>query len=237
MKLLTNFMSFTPTSSGQVSGFPIGNITDIEPMKRWHSNTQYEAWVKFQISSAIGNIFLNRCNFPHFHFQWNATDTWTAPTIDQGYDLVLDDAGNRKGWFDLPANGAGWVRIFIPTGYNFDDLTDSAKIGNVIIGTATTLPTVGDFAYSVARRYDRFESRAGAITKTALGRARHILQISVGDSLANIRSMPKDWTIGVVFADLGNAGESWLVYPPDSWDRPIRSVLDAALQFVLEEKP
>lgn len=239
MKLLSSFLTMTNlSSSGAAAGFPVSNIADTEPMKRWVAGAYAGyVWVKAQIASAIGSVFLNRCNFPHAHVQWNATDSWGSPTVDQGVDLVQDDAGNRKAWVDLPANGAGYIRILIPGSQSLDNLETVPAIGNLIVGTAATFPTVSDFNPRLLRRFDRFESRAGAVTKTPLGRARHIIQFGIGDSLANVRAMPKTWDLGVIFADLGNAGESWLVFPPEDWDRPIRSVLDAQLRFALEEKP
>ena len=239
MKLLSSFLTMTNlSSSGAASGFPVSNIADAEPMKRWQASAYAgDVWVKAQISSAIGSLFLNRCNFSHAHVQWNATDSWTSPTIDQGVDLALDDAGNRKAWVDLPANDAGFVRILIPGSQALDNSESVPAIGNLIVGTAATLPTIGDFNPRLIQRVNRFESDAGALAKTPIGRARHVIQIGVGDSLANVRAMPKTWPLGVIYADLGNAGESWLVFPPEDWDRPIRNVLDAQLRFSLEEKP
>lgn len=241
MKLLSTFESLaTLTASGSNASFPVANVIDIEPFKRWHADAYAgDVWVMNDFGSAksLTAIFLNQCNFPACKVQGNDTNSWGTPSFELSCALVVDDAGNRKGWFDLSAFNYRYIRVLIASGQTLDNSETVPAIGNIIAGTSAALPLVGDFVARMVQRSIRFESDGGAVDKVKVGRPRHIISIGIGDSLANIRSMPKRWTIGVLFADLANAGEAWLVFPPDDWNRPIRSVIDADLQFNLEEKP
>lgn len=241
MKLLATFQALsTLTASGSDANFPVSNVVDLEPMKRWHADAYTgDVWVKNDFGSAksLTAVFLNQCNFPACKVQGNDTDVWTSPSFELTCSLVVDDAGNRKGWFDLSAFNYRYLRVLIASGQTLDNSETVPAIGNIIAGTAETMPLVADLTARLVQRSIRFESDGGAVDKEKYGRARHLITINIGDSLANVRGMSKRWDIGVVFADLANAGEAWLVFPPDDWNRPIRSVLDAGLQFVMEEKP
>lgn len=241
MKLLSAFIDLgTLTASGEAAGFDVENIEGLEPMIRWKADAYAgDVWVKADLGSAkaLTALFLNRCNFVHCHIQGNASDSWASPAFDMGVDLVLDDAGNRKGWYELESFSYQWLRILIPSGQTLDNSETLPAIGNLIVGVSADLPLVSSLDHRLIQRQDRFEADGGALEKSNRGRARHIITIACGDELANIRTMPKTWTMGVIYADLANASEAWLVFPPDDWSRPIRSMIEAEIRFTLEEKP
>lgn len=241
MKLLSTFTDLgTPTSSGATSGFPVTNIEDLDPMVRWKADAYAgDVWVKADMASAqaLTALFLNRCNFPQCRIQGHASDDFTSPSFNQLVSLVQDDAGNRKGWFDLTAFNYRWLRILIASGQTLDNSDTLPAIGNLIVGASAELPVVAAVEPRLLQRQDRFEPDGGGLSKQKRGRARHIISVSVGDSLANVRAMAKTWDMGVIFADLDDAGEAWLVYPPEDWTKPIKSVAEAELRFILEERP
>lgn len=241
MKALVTFETLaTLTSSGENANYPAANIKDLDPMKRFQADAYSgDVWllVDFGSAKALTAAFLNQANFPHCHIQGNATNVWTSPSFDLGCDLARDDAGNRKGWFDLTAFNYQWMRILIPASQTLDNSETVPALGNLIVGASVTLPLVSLYTPDVVRRWDRFESDGGALRKEQVGRARHIISLECADTLANLKALSKTWEIGVVFSDLGYPAESWLVYPPESWSRPTKSLLDATLRFTLEERP
>jgi len=226
------------TSSGSDANFPVSNVVDIEPMLRWHADAYSgDVWIKwdFGVAVALTGLFLNRCNFPHAHFQAADTDSWTTPPVDVGLDLVLDDAGNRKGFFEVTATRR-WCRLLIPGSQTLDNSETVPAVGNLIVGAPATMP-VSDFSPDLAQQVRRFEPTGGAISQDRIGRAHHILNVSVANSRAVVRAIPKNWDHAVFAADLGYAAEAWLVLPPSSWPQPVRNLLDAQLRVTLEEKP
>ena len=242
MKIMTTFQSLgTPTSSGATTGFPVTNITDLDPNKRWLS-AYYpgeDVWtlVDFGSAKVLTAIFLNQCNFPQCVIQGNASNVWSSPSFNYLANLIKDDASNRKGWFDLSAFNYRYLRILITASQPLDNSETVQAIGNLIAGSSVSLPIVGELTPHLTQRFNRFESDGGNLTKTKKGRAKHTIGIGIGDSLANIRAMDKTWNIGVLYADMGNAGESWLVYPPEDWNKPIKNILDSQLSFTVEERP
>lgn len=239
MKALTTFQDLgTVTSSGEAAGYPATNIEDLDPGLVWKADAYAgDVWLKCDLGSAkaLTALFVNRANFPELHIQGHASDSWGSPSFDLECDLVQDDAGNRKGWFDLTAFNYQWVRILIPSGQALDSGT-VPEVGNVILGASAALPIVRDFTVDLARKIDSWLSDGGSLRKNFRGVPRHILTLEMGDTMATIRAMVKTWEQAVLFADLGDAGGAWLVYAPDRITLPIRNPIDAGARMQLEER-
>lgn len=226
------------TSSGADANFPVTNVVTMEPMERWHADAYSgDVWIKwdFGVAVSLTGIYLNQCNFPHAHLQGADSDGWTTPPVDTSLDLIVDDAGNRKGFFALSGTRRWW-RLLIPGGQTLDNSETVPAVGNLIVGTPSSV-TVSDFSADLIQGVRRFEATGGAVSQDRVGRARHALTISVANTRAAVRAIPKNWDHAVFAADLGYAAEAWLVLPPSSWPQPIRNLLDAQLRVQLEEKP
>jgi len=239
MKILSTFAAFTPESSGAATGFPAAHAIDLDPMQRWIADA-YAGAVNVSSSTegtGVTAVFLNRCNFASAKIQFCATTAFSEITYELEIALVKDGAGNRKGWFDLAAAKSGYFRILIAASQTLDDEETVPAIGNLIVGIGVALPTVSAYNPRLIQRTRRFESDAGGLVKTRVGRSRHIIQLDIGDEYSAISAVPKDWDDAVVFADLNNVADAWLVFPPDDWNRPFRSFLDCSMSFYLEERP
>lgn len=241
MKLLSTFETLdTVTASGSDANYPVANIKDLDPMIRWHADAYSgDVWIKIDFGAAtvLNMIFLNQANFAHAHVQGNATDVWTSPSFDLGVDLARDELNNRKGWFDLTAFNYRWMRILIPGSQTLDNSETVPALGNLITGQAVAIPAVSAYTPDILKRWTRFEPDGGGLIKTTDDRGRHVITLECADTLSNVRALSKTWEIGVVFSDLGYPAESWLVYPPESWSRPTRNILDATLRWSMEERP
>lgn len=240
MRLLSTFASLaTLTSNTENANFPVENVQDLDPHIRWVA-TQYavDEWVKCDFGGAtvLTDLFLNRCNFGTVKIQGHASDSWADPDYNETFTLVQDQAANRKGFFELTAFNYRWLRILIEAGQTLDNSEAYPAIGNLITGQAAEMPIVSNLTWDLQKRFFRFETDAGSLTKTQKGYARHILSLSVGDTLANVKALSKTWSMGVLWADVGAAEDAWLVYPPENWNNPVRSINDANLTFQLDER-
>lgn len=241
MKILYSFVvSSTLTSSGVVSGFPESNINDLDPNKRAKlSGYTGDVWIvlDFLTAQSLDSCFLNRCNFPQCKIQGNASNSWSSPSFDLTCNLVKDGAQNRKGWFNVTGFNYRYMRILISGGQTLDNSETTPAIGNLILGTAVTMPIVAQISPRLVQRFNRFESDEGTLVKSKKGLARHSISISIGDKYSPIRDFFKGWSIAVFFADLGSVADSWLVWPPDDWVPSVKNIHDSQLSTVLEERP
>lgn len=240
MKLLHIFETLTNiTSSGANANFPAANIADLDPMIRFQADAYSgDVWIKidFGTAKALDSFFLNQANFPHCHIQGNATDSWTTPSLDVGCDLVKDELDNRKGWFEGAFNYR-YLRILVPSGQTLDNSEAVPALGNLIVGSHVDLPAVSAYTVGMVKRWDRFEPDGGGLEKNTDDRGRHVVTLESEDDVPTLRAIPKNWEIGVVFTDLGLVAESWLVYPPEEWSRPVKYWNNSLIQWTCEEKP
>lgn len=242
MKLLTTFQTFTPTASSSKSGFPVANVQNLDPRVRWAANaysTDESVVLDFGATASPTAIFLNQVNFPAATIQGNATDSWGSPSFTQAIAPALDRCKNRKGWFDLTGFSYRYMRILISAGQTLDNLEATPAIGNILLGVPVVMPRVYQFNAEVVRAFTKFQSKGGSIIKNPYGLMSHSVSLELSGTMAGFASFDRTWTIGVIFADLGNVWESYLVYPPERWPLPLEggNIDDCRMSLQMEERP
>lgn len=239
MKLLTdqNMRTFTSiVASSEAVGFPATNLQQYDPGLIWKA-AAFSADVTITIdlgaAAAIPQIWLNNANFASATLQANASDSWGSPSVSQAVTLAKDDIGIYKGYFDLSATNYRYVRVVIPV----QALTSGTvpQLGNIIIGTAADL-RVASWAAQTARNFSKFQPDGGGYRKNAKGRARHAFSVGVLGTKAEVDAVIlSGWEAAIIFTDLADVADSYLVYPPETTGKSIRNPLDAERSFVLEE--
>jgi hypothetical protein len=243
MKLLSDFETAAAISAtSEDTDFPVENVLDLDPMLRWHAESyavDQRVVLDFGTAKSINAVFLNQCNFPEAKIEGNATDSWGSPSFSLEVDLVQDDTENRKGWFDLTGFNLRFLSILVPAGQTLDNSEATPAIGNIICGVAVALPEINSFTPELIQDYSSFQTDDGGYSESEIGRKRHIITLVTDrNTLALMKAIPKQWSIGVLYADVDTVADSWLVYPPRNWQRPTGSVIDSmftSLQF--REKP
>lgn len=242
MKLLTSFQTFTATASSSQTGFPVTNIQNLDPQIRWKASTylaDQSIVFDFAAPAAPSAIFLNKCNFAGAVVQGNTSDSWGTPAFTQAISLVKDRCLNRKGWFALTGFSYRYMRILIAAGQTLDNSESTPAIGNVLLGIPADLPRVNQFNAEIVRSFTKFLSKGGSLSKTPYGLMRHVVSAELGGSITTFAALDRTWTIGVLFADLGNVWESYLVYPPENWPLPLEggNIDDCRMNLQMEERP
>jgi len=241
LKILDTFESLaTLTASGSDADFPLANINDIGSLIRWHA-ASYAAdqWVKNDFGTAIAltAIFLNQCNFPQCYIEGHATDDWAAPSFSQLVTLSQDRCSNRKAWATLTGFNYRWLRILIPSGQALDNSESVPAIGNVLCGTSAELPP-GTFAYPKNQEFYTFKADGGPEKRTTKGIPWHTITLSLKADKTEIEAVNSVWPAdcAVVFFDVGNVAQAFLVDPPPVWDARADDWPDMRLILTLSEK-
>lgn len=244
MKLLTTFEALgSPTTSGGDANYPIGNlaVTVLDPFLQFRFaqyNTAGGEWIVIDFGSAksLNCIYFNRCNFPHVHVQGHTSDSWGTPDYDLGCDLVQDECDNRKGFFALSFNKR-FMRILVPLAQSLDyGYGSTPAIGNILFGTAATLPAVIEFNANVMLRLDGRQMDGGPENVRKLSRSRYAISGTCEGSLSSIKAIPKNWTQAVLW-DEYSADAAWLIWNSQQWSRPYQSGNDTRVQFQFNERP
>lgn len=239
MKLLTdqNMRTFAGiVANSAAAGFPATNLQQYDPGLIWKAAAftgDINIVIDLGAAVAIPQIWLNNANFTSATLQANAADSWGSPSVSKSVTLAKDDIGIYKGYFDLSATNYRYVRIVIPVQALVSGTVP--QLGNIIIGTASDL-RVASWAAQTVKNYSKFQSDSGGYRKDAKGRARHVFSVGVVGTKAEVDAVILcGWEAAIVFTDLADVADSYLVYPPEATGKSIRNPLDAERRFALEE--
>ena len=240
MKLLSVFETLaTLTSSGENASFPASNIKLLDPMLRWHADAYTGAvWlmVDFGAAKSLTGFFLNQANFPACVISGDDTPSPWSPAFTMNCSLLRDDLNNRKGFFSSSTFNYRYLRVTIAGSQSLDNSETVPSLGNLIVGASETLPFVTDLNPAIVTKKKSFDCPGGGYFEADIGRGRQVITMGLGDTWAKFRSMSKSWADAVVFADLGNVAESWLVFSPGNWEKPIKNIFDSKMSFQLRER-
>lgn len=241
MKLMNSFRTLTTISaSGSSAGFPAANIALLDPGITWKADTfpnPAGAWLKVDFGSAqsVAGLFLNNANFTTATWQGNATDSWTSPSFSQALTNATDKAGKTKGFFSpTVAFNYRYLRLFIP--YQALISGSLPTLGNLIAGATVVEPRASAWAPATLTAFATFHADGGTYSKTRKGIKRHVITVSFNGSLAETETWLGTFDDAVIFSDLGNPADSYLVYFPDSIRPSLKSTLDVTVDMAFEER-
>ena len=243
MQIVTVFDPLTGlTASGSDAEFPAANLQQFEPWRRWWADAyDADAWLLVDRGAGAGSIdsaFLGNANFPSCRLQAHATNAWESPSVDILAAPVVDNLGNRKGFFSLGTISHRYLRLLIPVGQTLDAGEAAVPaLGVLALGLAGSFPTVQKIGVKTLRPFSRGVTVSGRLRKWRVGAGvgRHVITIPQGDDWAAIRDFSLNWDLAVIAADLGSVGDAWLVYGADEDSRNAAWLEDADASITLEE--
>ena len=243
MKLLTdqkmrnNIASITASSTKL--GTETANLLDYDPGKIWEaltfdSNGAYLV-INFSELSSVDYIWLNNANFLNAIIQANNTDSWGSPSFSKSITLKDDEKGIYKGFFKLTETQYNYIRIVIP------DQTLLFKntvpwLGNVIIGEVDEL-TIDSWDARIIEEFESFRSSGGSYEKFEKAKPRHSFNIGIKGRKVDIDAAPlKHWAQAVIFTDLEDVADSYLVYPPTGKRTKVENPKKCEFSATMEER-
>lgn len=240
MKLITDknmrsISSITASSSDEY--FPTANLLTLDPSEIWKADS-FLASCRLVIDCgsavAIPQIWLNNANFLNCTLQANDSNDWASPAVSKDVILASDDIGIYKGYFDLSSANYRYISILIPVQTLLDSDT-VPTLGNVIVGNALELK-VASWDFQIENPVSIFRPDSGGYRRQNKGRGRHIFTISLQDSKPAMDSRPlKGWDIAVIFTDLADVADSYLVYVPINRRGSTRNINEQTRSETLEE--
>lgn len=236
-KMRTNILSIIASSTKP--GTETANLLAYDPGKIWEALTFDSAGaylvIPFSEQSPINYIWLNNANFLNATIQANNTDSWETPGFSKNVVLKEDKRGICKGFFELTETPYSYVRIVIPAQSLLFDNT-VPWLGNVIIGEAEKL-TVASWEYQEIDSFEPFKSSGGSYTEIESGKPRYVFSANMKGSFASLNSAPlKRWKRAVIFTDLGDVADSYLVCPPAGKRGKVSNLRKCEFSFTLRER-
>lgn len=229
MKLLTDFYNYTVTGN-VASGYSLNNLKTLDTNEIWKGSNASETLVfDLGLAKKIGSIFLNNSNFTSAVITC-ANNTSFTGGITQNLTLKKDDLNIYRAFSFLTDTSYRYIRIVCS---NLVSGT-APTLGNVIIGDTTELK-VSDWSSDVQDKLVTFESDGGSYREKRKGQSHHVFSASLSGTKEELDSLPLNFDSAVIFTDLNDVADSYLVGTALNRRRSTRNPVDCSLTFNLQE--
>lgn len=219
--------------------FPAANLKEYDPaviFKAADFLTAVTLVIDLLSAQPVKKIWLNNANFTSATIQANSSNVWTTPAVSQAVTLAADDVGIIKGYFALSAESYRYVRVVIPiqTLANGDTVP---SLGNIIIGEDVDFSPISKWSPDVSHDYYSFVSDGGSYFKTPKTKPRHVFGVAIEHiTKADLTALPlAGWQNAIIFTDLDDVADSYLIYPPAGRKNSVLNRLDCSTDFTVEE--
>ncbi len=234
-----NFRHFASiTANSENSLFPATNLTELDPCVIWKAASFSDAaiiTIDLGATRQINRIWLNNANFRSATIMADTTDQWSSP-VTESVTLVKDDLGILKGYFSFTQGSYRYIRISIPVQI-LENNNLVPSLGNIIIGSDVDFSPVAKWEPDVDYNFYTFTSDGGSYFKTPKTKPRHIFGCGFEHiSKAEHKNLPiTGWNNAIIYTDLDDVSDSYLVYPPAGRSSDVRNPLDCSIEVTFEE--
>ena len=230
MKLIKNFNVFSTINGNAASGYPLTNLATIDTNEIWKGTSTSETiTIDFGSSKPVSGIFLNNANFTSAVITAsNNSDFSSGVTLN--LTLKKDDLGILKGFGSVANSNYRYLRVVCST------LSSGSvcQLGNLIVGKAENLK-VASWSPEIIDNIKEFESDGGSFRSKKKGQSRHTFRAGFSDIKSVIDELPLDFDFAVIFTDLSNVADSYIIGRPTQRSGNINNILDCSLNLVLKE--
>ena len=235
-----NFRNIASITASSVNSlFPASNLKELDPAVLWKASAFTEAvTLTIDLGSAvrIDKIWLNNANFKNATIMANSSNSWSSPAVTKSVTLVKDDLGILKGYFALSSTSYRYVRISIPV-QTLENNDSVPSLGNIIIGLDVDFSPVAKWEPDVDHEFYTFKSDGGSYFKTEKTKPRHIFGCGFEHiTKAEHKALPiTGWSNAILYTDLDDVSDSFLVYPPAGRSSDVRNPIDCSIELTFEE--
>lgn len=234
-----NFRTITSITASSVNAlFPATNLKELDPAVLWKALSFSEAvtlTIDFGSAVRIDKIWLNNANFKSATIMANSSDSWSSPAFSKSVTLAKDDLGILKGYFSLTSTSYRYIRISIPV----QTLENGSVpcLGNIIIGSDVDFSPVSKWEPDVDYTFYTFTSDGGSYFKTPKTKPRHVFGCGFEHiTKAEHKALPiTGWNNAIIYTDLDDVSDSFLVYPPAGRSSDVRNPVDCSIELTFEE--
>lgn len=227
MKIITNFYNYTPVGNA-ATGYPLTNLKTTDTNEIWKGTASSET-VKLDLGSAraVSAVFLNNANFTSVSVTVTNSSDYSGGTT-KSFTLAKDDLGIIRGFCEI-GDGSSYRYIkLVCSG------TSTVTLGNVIVGNAADI-AVTEWSADIEDLIASFSSDGGAYREKRKGQSRHNFTASFSGTKAVIDSLPLGFTNAVIYTDLADLSDAYLIGMPASRRKSVRNPVDCTLSVSFHE--
>ena len=231
MKILKNFNVFSSITGNATTGYPLTNLATLDTNEIWKGTSNSETiTIDFGSAKPVSGIFLNNTNFTSAVITAsNNSDFSSGVTLN--LTLKKDDLGIIKGFGTIAETNYRYLRIVcssLVTGFTV------CQMGNLIVGKSENI-RVSSWSSDIIDKVVDFESDGGSFRNKKKGQSRHNFSASYSYTKAYLDSYPLDFDNAVIYTDLNDVSDSYLIGRPTQIRKNVNNPNDCSMSFVLKE--
>ncbi len=237
MKLLTDFLEIASlTATSEASGFPVLNclLADRDILfKAGTFTAPLRVTASFGQTVELNCLWLDNVNFSAFSLKLSNSADGSSPLFEGSFTTGEDDCKARKAFVSFPAVSCSHLILTVAQ----QELTEDEVpfIGLIKTGLAFEI-SASEWESEVVTPKGDFLTASGKYREERLGKSRHVFRMTAEnrtkEELDSIYAFT--WDKGIIWMDLGNPADSWLVSPGQP-KKTVRSPLDCDFECVLKE--
>lgn len=231
MKILKDFNNFSSITGNAASGYPLTNLAKIDSNEIWKGTSSTETIIiDFGSAKPVSGIFLNNANFTSATITASNNSSFSdGATLN--LTLSKDDLGIIKGFGSVASANYRYLRVVCSSLISGSTV---CQMGNLIVGKAENIK-VSSWSSDIVDKIKSFESDGGSYRTKKTGQSRHTFGVGFTDVKAVIDNLPLDFDAGVIFTDLNDVADSYLIGRPTQRRKQVNNPLDCSLNLNLEE--
>jgi hypothetical protein len=231
MKLINTFNTFSTISGNAATGYPLTNLATLDTNQIWKGTSNSETiTIDFGSAKPVSGIFLNNANFTSAVITASNNSSFTDG-VTLNLTLKADDLGIIKGFGSVSSANYRYLRVVCSSLISGSTV---CQLGNLIVGKAENIK-VASWSSDIVDKIKSFESDGGSYRTKKTGQSRHTFGVGFTDVKAVIDNLPLDFDAGVIFTDLNDVADSYLIGRPTQRRKQVNNPLDCSLNLNLEE--
>ena len=230
MKILIKFNSFSSITGNAASGYHLTNLATLDSNEIWKGTSNTETiTIDFGSAKPVSGIFFNNANFTSAVVTASNNSDFSSG-VQLNLTLKKDDLGIIKGFGTIAETNYRYLRIV------FSSVVSGSvcQLGNLIVGKSENIK-VASWSPEVVDKIKDFESDGGSYRTKKRGQSRHVFSVGFTNIKSVIDGLPLDFDEAVIFTDLDNVADSYIIGRPEQRRGTVNNILDCSLNLVLKE--
>ena len=231
MKILKDFNTFSSITGNAATGYPLTNLSKLDSNEIWKGTSSNETIIiDFGSAKPVSGIFLNNANFTSAVITVsNNSDFSSGVTLN--LTLAKDDLGIIKGFGVIAETNYRYLKVVcsaLVSGFTV------CQLGNLIVGKTENIK-VASWSPEIIDKIKSFESDGGSYRTKKTGQSRHVFGASFSYTKAYIDSLPLDFDSAVIYTDLSDVADSYIIGRPTQRRKNVNNPADCSLSLNFEE--
>ena len=231
MKILKSFNTFSSITGNAATGYPLTNLAKLDTNEIWKGTSSTETiTIDFGSAKPVSGIFLNNTNFTSAIITASNSSDFSGG-VQLNLTLKKDNLGIIKGFGTIASTNYRYLKVVC------SGLVSGATVcqmGNLMVGKSENIK-VASWAPEIIDKIIDFESDGGSYRTRRKGQSRHIFNVGFTNIKTAIDELPLDFDYAVIFTDLSDVADSYIIGRPEQRRGNVNNPLDCSLNLVFKE--